>query len=55
MKRYRRFVAVEGDDRIVSVIEKHKWLLALGSKSFIDWVKGNYHELKKDEEVPDAK
>ena len=55
MKAYRNFISLEDDEEITSVLEGKKWPSLLGSKSFIDWVKGRYYEMKADEDIPQAK
>ncbi len=55
VRRYRQFVSIEDDNEIAAVIEGKKWPSVLGSKTFIDWVKGQYFALKSQEEIPDAK
>jgi REP element-mobilizing transposase RayT len=55
VKEYRRFVAIESDEEIAGVLERKKWPSVLGPETFIDWVKGKYHALKTDEEVPQAR
>ncbi len=57
MKRYREFISIaDGDEgKIADVLEGKKWPSVLGPKSFMDWVKGKYYELKIGEEIPDTK
>lgn len=55
IKSYRYFVSIEEDKDITAEIEDKKWPVVLGSKAFIDWVKGRYYNLKSDDEVPQTK
>ena len=48
-------MATGTDEEIVRIIEGKKWPSILGPKSFIDWVKGTYYDLKDNEEIPQAK
>jgi len=55
MKAYCHFVSLEDDEGITTVLEGNKWPSLLGPKSFVDWVKGRYYEMKTDEDIPQAK
>ena len=55
IKQYRHFVSIEENNDITTVIERKKWPAVLGAKSFVDWIKGGYYDLKTDDEVPQAK
>ncbi len=55
IKEYRHFVSIERNDDITAVIEGKKWPAVWGPKSFVDWIKGGYYDLKTDDEVPQAK
>ncbi len=54
VKEYRKFVAIENDEKIAGVFEHKKWPSVLGPERFIDWVKGKYYAVKSDQEVPQA-
>ena len=55
VKAYRNFVSLEDDEEIATVLEGKKWPSLLGPKSFINWVKGRYYEMKAEEDIPQAK
>ena len=54
IRRYRQFISADDDKEITEAVERDKWPVALGPKSFIDWVKGAFYELKSDDEVPQS-
>lgn len=52
IKKYRQLMSEEDDGDLAGIIEGKKWPSILGGKSFTDWIKGQYHDLKDDLEVP---
>jgi len=52
IKLYRRFVAVDDDKELDSVMTRKKWPSLLGPQEFIDWVKATYKEIKGSDDMP---
>ena len=52
---YRSFMASGDDETVDAIIEGKKWPAVIGTRSFIDWVKGEFYALKKLEDVPDSR
>ena len=42
-------------DELAAVIEGRVWTLAVGSKTFADWIKGQFYTLKDKGDSPEAK
>jgi len=49
---YRRFVAIDEDDKLLRTMGRKKWPSLLGPQEFIDWVKTTYRDLKGSDEMP---
>jgi chromosomal replication initiation ATPase DnaA len=43
------------EDELSTVFEGKKWPSVVGSKAFVDWVKGRYYALKDSEDLPEAR
>ncbi len=55
ISRYRKYMASGDDEELAAVIEGRKRPAVVGSKEFVDWVKGHYYALKDSEDLPEAK
>ncbi|MBC8481299.1 MAG: transposase [Planctomycetes bacterium] len=55
LKQYKRFMSVETDKELIEIIESKRWPSIMGPSDFIDWVKGKYHALKADDDIPQSK
>ena len=56
ISRYRRFMTdADTDAELSAVIDGKKWPSVIGPKDFLDWIKGKYYALKRNEDVPEAK
>jgi len=49
---YRRFVAIDEDEKLLRTMERKKWPSLLGPQEFIDWVKSSYRDLQGSDEMP---
>lgn len=49
---YRRFVAVEDEDKTSGIMEGKRWPSLLGPQDFINWVKTVYRDFNGWEEIP---
>ena len=49
---YRRFVAIDEDEKLLRTMDRKKWPSFLGPQEFIDWVKTTYRDLKGSDEMP---
>jgi len=52
---YRQFVAAEDEEDISKVFKKKKWPAILGSRDFINLIKGRFFPEKADDEIPQSR
>ncbi|MCP3891097.1 MAG: hypothetical protein GY702_19860 [Desulfobulbaceae bacterium] len=55
IREYRKFVQCEESEEIKDFFSKKKLPTILGSRNFVDWIKGKYYQKKKHDEVPQSK
>jgi hypothetical protein len=55
LRGYRRFVSLEDEEELIEILEKKKWPSVLGSKGFVQRIRGRFYAGKTDEEVPQSK
>ena len=54
-KRYKAFISEKSPEELNQILGRNKLPSVLGSKDFVDWVKGKFSRQKRDEEVPESK
>ena len=55
ISRYRQYMTAGDDDELTTIMEGRKWPTVVGSKAFVDWVKGHFYAMKDNEDMPEAK